>query len=315
MKTSKYLYSLGYDDSESELCKLESTSIFNEVEKNKLIFSDIKIKPSSSAFIKSRIDIISYSQDYLSLIDNIKSERICTEGFKVEYIVFDGDTTVYPERLQKLRDIGYSIEGQSNYYNPTTTYALCHRDGIWFFGILVKNGYDWYKHKQKPCSYSNSISMPIAKALANIAAKGCKESKLIDVCCGVGTVMLEACFAGYSIVGCDINWKLCENARDNLSYFDYKAIVHTSDIKDIDKKYDAAIIDLPYNLLSIVTDDDILHIIRAAADITDRIIIVSTTDISQVISKVGLNIIDCCSIGKRGKTKFSRKIWVCEKRF
>jgi len=313
MQINKHLYSFIYDNAESNLCKLESRHIFNKEEKNKLLFSDIKAEPSSSAFIKNRLDIISFSEDYATLIDKVKKEDICVEGFKVEYLVFDGDTTEYAKRLEKLKDIGYSIEGNPDYYNPTITYALCCYEGIWCFGILIKNNFDWYKHKQKPRSYSNSISTNIAKALVNIAAKANKEKKLLDACCGVGTIMLEACFAGNKIEGCDINWKICNDARENLSHFNYTANIYRSDIKDISQRYDAAIIDLPYNLLSCATDNDIFHIIESTAEIADRLVIVSTSDITNLINDTGFIISDFCSVRKRGKANFTRKIWVCEK--
>ncbi|HKM94743.1 MAG TPA: hypothetical protein VJY41_13920 [Prolixibacteraceae bacterium] len=313
MHINNYIYSFNYDNSESELCKLESKYIFNKEEKNKLLFSDIKIEPSSSAFIKKRLDIILFSEDYSTLINEIKNESICIEDFKVEYLVLDGDTTEYAERLKMLRDIGYSIEGDTDYYNPTITYALCYYECVWYFGVLIKNDFTWHKHKQKPCSYSNSISINIAKALVNIASKGNKEKKLLDACCGVGTIMLEACFAGYNIEGCDINWKICRDARENISYFNYIAKVYRSDIKDISLRYNAAIIDLPYNLLSCASDDDIMHIIESTAKITDRLVIVSISDITSLISKAGFRISDYCSVSKRGNTNFARKIWVCDK--
>ena len=302
-----------YDNTESELCKLESRYIFNQEEKNRLLFSDVKVAPSSSAFIKKRLDIVSFSEDYATLINNIKKENICIEGFKVEYLVFDGDTTEYPERLKKLKDIGFSIEGDPDYYSPTITYGLWYYEGFWCFGIAIKNEFAWYKHKQKPYSYSNSISMNIAKALVNIAAKANKEKKLLDACCGVGTIMLEACFAGNDMEGCDINWKICRQARENIAHFNYTANIYRSDIKDISKRYDAAIIDLPYNLLSSATDNDILHIIESTAAITDRLVIVSTSDITNLIDNTGFKISDYCSVSKRGKTKFARKVWVCER--
>ena len=310
---NKYIYSFNCDITERELCTLESKYIFNKEEKNKLLFSDIKVEPSSSAFIRSRLDIISFSEDYSTLINEIKKENIHIEGFKIEYLVFDGDTTEYSDRLRKLRDIGFSIEGDTDYYNPTTTYALCYYESVWYFGVLIKNNIAWHKHKQKPCSFSNSISINIAKALVNIAAKANKEKKLLDACCGVGTIMLEACFAGNNIEGCDINEKTCKNARENLSHFDYTANIYHSDIKDISKSYEAAIIDLPYNLFTSATDNDIVHIIESTAEITDRLVIVSTSDITNLISNIGFRISDYCSVSKRGKVNFAREIWVCEK--
>jgi tRNA (guanine10-N2)-dimethyltransferase len=313
MQIPKYIYSFSYDNTESDLCKLESRYIFDTQEKDKRLLSDIKVAPSSSAFIKTRLDIISSSEVYATLIALIKKESIRDEGFKVEYIVFDGDQTQYAERLDKLKDIGYSIDGYPDYHNPTTTYAMCYYEGIWCFGVLIKNKFAWHKHKQKPVSYSNSISIHIAKALVNIAAKGDREKKLIDACCGVGTIILEACFAGYNIAGCEINSKVYKNARENISHFNYRAPIYHSDIKDISNKYDAAIIDLPYNLVSRATDDDILHIVSSAAAITDRLVIVSIADITNVISNMGFRITDHCSVRKKGKTAFARRIWVCEK--
>lgn len=313
MLLDKYIYTFGYDGTESELCKLESKYIFNKVEENKALLSNLRIDPACSAFIKRRFDVILFSEDYTALINEIKKKSLSIEGFKVEYLVLDGDTTEYDERLDKLRDIGYRIEGTPDYYSPTITYALCFYQRVWYFGILIKNNFSWYKHKQKPCSNSNSIKINIAKALINIAAKANKENKLIDACCGVGTVMLEACFAGYDIEGCDINWKQCRDARVNISHFNYTAKVYRSDIKDISKKYDAAIVDLPYNLLSRATDRDILHIIMSAKEIADRLVVVSIADITSLISNAGLSIVDYCSVSKIGRKKFTRNIWVCEK--
>ena len=141
MQINKYIYSFSYENPESELCKLESRYIFNKEEKNRLLFSDIKAEPSNSPFIKSRLDVISFSEDYDTLIKDIKKESICIEGFKVEYLVLDGDITEYKERLNKLKDIGWSIEGIPDYYNPTITYGLCYFEGIWCFGVLNKDSF------------------------------------------------------------------------------------------------------------------------------------------------------------------------------
>lgn len=313
MNIESYIYSFRYDTFESELCKLETKNIFNISEKRKQLISDIKVEPSCSAFIKRRLDVLSSSKEYPTLIDKIKKEKICVEGFKVEYFVLDGDKTTYANRLEKLKDIGYSIEGEPDYYNPTITYGLCNYNGTWHFGVLIKNNQEWLAHNKKPYSYSNSISINIAKALVNIAVGNNKDKKIVDACCGAGTIMLEACFAGNNIEGCDINWKMCKSARKNLAHFNYTANIVCSDIKDLDTKYDVAIIDLPYNLLSSATDNDIIHIIQSASEITERLVIISTLDITNIIKSVGFNITDCCTVAKSGKTSFSRKIWVCIK--
>ncbi len=313
MQQNTYIYTFKHDKTETALCQLESKYLFNQPIKNQLLFSKLKIAPSSSAFIKKRIDVFLYSKNYEILIDEVKKQNIFAEGFKVEYVVLKGDSTPYKIRLNKLRDIGYRIEGNPDYYNPTITYALCYYEEIWYFGILIKNNFNWHQHKQKPYSYSNSISIHIAKALVNIAAAGNKKRSMLDACCGAGTILLEACFAGYKMEGCDINWKLCRDARKNLTHFNYTSTIYRSDIRDLYRTYDAVIVDLPYNLLSKATDNDIAYIIASVAAITDRMVIVSTADIAIVISNIGFKLLDYCSVPKRGKISFARKIWVCEK--
>lgn len=307
-----YIYSFNFDHHHNELCKLESRQLFDQEEKDKLLFSNIKVDPSISSFIKNRFEIILGSEDYSELIKKIKEENIHVEGFKVEYLVLDGDATGYRERLEKLRDIGYSIEGESNYYTPTKIYSICNYKDVWYFGVLIKQDKDWQKHKKKPCSFSNSISMDIAKSLVSIASKGNKNNQLLDACCGVGTVILEACFAGFNIEGCDINWKAIKHTRLNLEHFNYTAQVYCLDIKNLNKKYDAAIIDLPYNLYSYSNDLIMANIIESTAKLADRIVIVSISDITNFINNTGFRILDCCNVGKSGKGNFARKIWVCE---
>ena len=295
------------------MCKLESRQIFGNEVKNNLLFSNINVDPSISPFIKNRFEIIFSSEDYAELLQSIKDENIQAEGFKAEYLILDGDTTGYTERLSQLKDIGYRIEGQPDYYNPTIIYSICYYKNVWHFGVLTKHNADWQKHNKKPCKFSSSISIEIAKTLVGIASEGNKTNQLLDACCGVGTIMLEACFSGFHIEGCDINWKACKNTRENLAHYNYSAKVYHLDIKDHHKKYDAAIVDLPYNLYTHSNDTIVLNIIQTTARLTNRIIIVSISDIESLIKKSGLKVADFCSIEKRGNSKFTRNIWVCEK--
>ena len=312
MQADNYIYSFRYDDTESMLCKLESTYLFKKQEQSKLLLSNIKIKPSVSAFIKSRIDVITSSTDFATLIKQIKKENIRTDGFKVEYLQLEGDSTRNEVRLSKLKEVGNSIDTFPDYHNPSIVYTICTYQGIWYFGILNKNDFEWQKHKQKPYSYSNSIKQNIAKALVNIAVDSKQKISLLDACCGAGTIMLEACFVGLEIEGCDISWKTCKNARANLAHFNYTAEVHCSDVKELSKNYDAAIIDLPYNLYSPASNQDIQHIITSISKISKRLVIVSATEIENAIHRAGLKVMDHCFVKKRGKASFKREIWVCE---
>ncbi len=307
-----YLYLFNYDYHHSELCKLESRQIFGEEEKNKLLFSKLEIDPSVSPFIKNRLELIAFSADYSEFLKSIEHKNIHIEGFKIEYLIWEDDETNFAERRIKMRDIGYLIEGNPDFDIPSITYGVCKIENIWYFGVLAKQDIGWQKHKNKPCSFSISIGMTIGKSLVGIASKGDKSDRILDACCGVGTVLLEACFAGFYIEGCDINPKACKHSASNLAHYGYEAQVHCADIGNLNRKYDVAIIDLPYNLYSHSDDSTVSHIIESTAKLTSRIVIVSISDIQSLIDKASLKVTDFGTVPKKGKSKFTRNVWVCE---
>ncbi len=295
------------------MCRLESRQIFNEELLDKLLFSNLKVDPSISAFIKNRFEISISADSYSGLLEKLKEENVCATGFKAEYMVLEGDPTEYTERLKKLKDIGTIIEGKPDVQNPSIIYSICNTKDIWYFGVLIKRKTDWRKHINKPYSFSNSLCIHIAKTLASVSSKGDKTTKLLDACCGVGTVLLEACYSGLSIEGCDINLKSIKHTTQNLEHYKYTSTVHCMDVKDLTQQYDAAIIDLPYNLYSYSDDVITTNIIESTVKLASRIVIVSKSDIKAAITKSGLKIIDFCTVEKRGRSTFTRSIWVCEK--
>ena len=313
MHNTKHIYIYNFDYNVRELCLLESKHVFNAIVAHKLLFSDITFNPSDSAFIKKRLDVLVCSENYDTLITDITTKNIHIEGFKIEYLVLHNDLTQYEQRLQKIRDIGHCITGEAQYTDPILTYGLCYHMGTWYFGEIIKNSFEWHNHKHKPHSFSNSLDMSMAKSLVNLATKANKKTSVLDVCCGVGTILLEGCFANNNITGSDINAKICKYAQGNLDHFNYTASIINSDIGDITDSFEAAIIDLPYNLFTKVSDDTNLHIISSTAKITDRLVIVSTTDISDLIHQIGFKVTDRCTVTKKGKKNFARIVWVCEK--
>ncbi|WP_109831806.1 TRM11 family SAM-dependent methyltransferase [Reichenbachiella versicolor] len=312
MQKHRYIYSFKYDYHHSELCKLESRQLFGKEEKDKLLFCDKEVEPSISPFIKNRIEIVSSASDYDRLLMDVWDKHIQTPGFRTEYINLEGEKVEFSERRRIETDFGYCVDAAPDFKNPMITYGICFIRGVWYFGILTKHSIEWLKHNDKPCSFSNSIEMITGKALVSIASLGIREQKLLDGCCGVGTVLLEACISKFSIEGCDINDSSYSHTLENLKFYGYEAKVHHCDIKDLDGRYDSVIIDLPYNHYAYADDEIVWNIIESAARLGNRVVIVSIADISQMILQAKLKVVDHCLVDKAGKRKFTRRIWVCE---
>lgn len=310
---ANYIYILKYDYHHKELCRLEGRQLFGtEIDGNQ-VFTHNKVNPSTSPFIKFRLDLSLFSNSFEGLITKLRAENIQIDNFKAEYTVLKGDSTPYEERKLKLKEVGFSITGEPNFQHPKITYTIGQFKEKWFFGVITKHDPSWQIHKHKPHSFSNSLDMHLAKTLVNIASKGNKKQRLLDACCGVGTVVLEACVAGFNIDGCDVNHSAYLHTVANLKHYGYQANIYHKDIGDLTSTYHAIIIDLPYDLYARSTEEIVLHIILSCSRLSNRLVIVSIKNIEPLINEAKLRIVDKCSVEKPGKGKFKRTVWVCEK--
>lgn len=313
LEKSTFLYNFNYDRHHSELSKLEARQLFNKEHTDKLLFSNVEIDPSTSPFIKARLELICIASTYNELLSNIRHKDLKDHGFLVDYLILENDTTSFAERKTRLKDVGYCIDAEPSFNNPSIVFGICTYKDLWYFGRLVKEDNEWHKHSKKPKSFSSSLDIHLAKSLVSIASKGQKQTSLLDACCGVGTVLLEGCIAGFNITGCDINEKACDNTIHNLAFYNYNADVHCCDIAKLNINFDAIIIDLPYNLYSHATNEVVEHIISSATKLAPRLVIVSIADIKPALKTSGLSVTDFCIVEKRGKSRFKRNVWVCEK--
>ena len=194
-------------------------------------------------------------------------------------------------------------------HNPKVMLGVAKVNGRWIFGEYERNDYEWHIHDKKPYSYSNSLSLRVARALVNIAVENNLDCKLIDPCCGVGTVVIEALSMGIDVKGYEINKHIAENAQKNLEFFGYENVITSGDMHNIEEKYDVAIIDLPYGVFTATTLEEQIALMKTARRITNKLVIVTFEDMDKHIIEAGFNIINKCYVCKG---KFKRYINICE---
>lgn len=308
-----FLYNVSYIEHEEELCNLEIRSLFRKEPVQRVFISDRRVNPAISPFIRNRLEITYRAETFQELLSIIEKEEISLDGFKVRYLSLSKEDSFYEKRKQLCTEVGLRIEGLPLYKNAKVTLGLCYHSGYWYLGYLLKNSNEWRKHNKKPHAYSSSIAINIAKVLVNVAGEGDFTTKIIDPCCGVGTVLLEGNYAGYDICGCEIKEKVCEKAIKNLQHFSYDAKVRCGDIRDIEDYYDSAIVDMPYNIFSKTSEENEISIIKNAKRIAKKIILVTSKDMRELIEGLDLKVLDGCKIGKGTSGRdFYRYIWVCE---
>ena len=304
-----FLYFINYQDNERELCKMEMRCLFNREINEKYFFSDIDINASKSPFIKSKIKII-YSDESLDrMVRKIKEDNLSYDDFKVSYVKSEQGDVQYEDRLEATRKIGFVVNGYPDMHKPRNPLAVTKINGLWIFGEYERNDFKWQKHNDKPYSYSNALGLRMARALVNIAMKDNEEGTLIDPCCGVGTVVIEALDLGIKVKGCEISKQIAYNARENVEFLGYlRDTIVCYDMHKIKDKYDSAIIDIPYGLFSPVTLEEQKAIIHTARNICEKMVIVTFEDMEKFIVEAGFSVIDKCVVPKGN---FKRQILVC----
>lgn len=303
------LFIINYQMNEENLCALEIKSLFGFKPEKKYFFSDKDINPERSPFIKSVIKVDFEADSLKELTDKMIFSRVKYDAFKIKYVDAEGNME-FDEKHRIEGVIGDAILGRPSIHNTNVMLGVSRTDGKWIFGEYIKNTGKWDVHTKKPNYYCNALSVRVAKAIVNIAASDDLTLKLVDPCCGIGTVLIEALSMGIDIEGFDINEKVVEGANDNLSFFGYPEVAVHMDIRDIDKNYDVSIVDLPYGVLSIISRDEQGEIIKNACRISSKMILVSIEDMEKEIIENGFKITDGCIIAKG---KFKRYITVCNK--
>lgn len=306
----RYLYTYASYQDERDLVALEMRSLFGNDSDSGVIESSIQIEPSRSPFIKERIEVMVDELCLDDLLKKLESLPPFKESFKVKYVKRGGSGIKEAADKRRIieKEIGLRLKGVANLQNPQLIFGVINLDGRWLFGKYVKSESVWFHHQQKPHSYSTALGTRVARAVMNIAVPDTIGVKAIDPCCGIGTVLVEALSMGIDIVGSDRNPLILKGTRENIAHFGYDCEVKLADIRDIDKKYDVAIIDLPYNLCSVITPEEQREMLQSARGIANRVVIVTVESIDEILTAAGLTIVDRAVV-KKGT--FARQIIVC----
>jgi len=307
-----FIYTYGYRPEETELFHLETRAFFGEDSNQPFIISPIEIHPDRSPFMRERLEVLFEGQQLSDILEQAEQLELNNQSFKVKFLKTNdlkGSSKIdYNEQRDIERQLGMAIEGEADMRAPDLEFGIITLGGHWYFGHYIKSKAQWLDHMHKPKSYSIALSTRVARAVTNIAVPDPNEIKVIDPCCGIGTVLVEALSMDIDIVGRDINHFVVRGTRENLKHFNMETDVVCGDISDVRDHYDVAILDMPYNHFSHATEENQYELLREARRIADKVVIVSVGDIDHMLDQIGFTIVDRCTTRKGN---FVRHIIVC----
>lgn len=307
-----FIYTFNYAEEEEHLCKLEVRSLFRSNLHAFVLESSMNMDPSRSPFIKEKIEVLFKCDTLEDLLQKVHAMPALNDTYKVIGINYRDidplDKMGFEERKAIARQVGCLIPGVANLHHPEVVFAITKLKGKWYFGCYSENQGIWLIHQQKPHNYSTALTTRVARALVNIAVPEVTGVKVVDPCCGIGTVLVEALSMGVNITGSDYNPLVMKGIRNNLAHFGLSGPVFLRDIRDITEMYDVAIIDMPYNLCSVLSDKEKIEMLQCARRFANKMVVVTTEDIDGILNEVGFEIVDRCEVTKG---KFIRQIIVC----
>jgi tRNA (guanine10-N2)-dimethyltransferase len=305
---SLYFYTINYPVFETQLCKMEMKYLFDIIPEEKSFFSSNHVAPSRSAFIKYCLSVMHTTDSLEDMAQWVLASELYYDDFKLRYIDLEDKSIPYKERRRIESVVGFNIQGEADVHNPKTLLGIANVDEKWYFGMLEENQSEWNVHNIKPHSYSNALNVRVARTLVNIAAGNNLKLKMVDPCCGVGTVVIEALSMGIDIKGFELNPYIAENAKRNLEHFGYGAVVTHGSMHDVTDKFDAAVVDLPYGVFSPTTLEEQLAIISSTRRLADKAVFITFEDMDEHFKSAGFKVIDKC---QTNKGKFIRYITIC----
>lgn len=306
-----YMYTYACHEDELDLCRLELQCLFGAEPSNGYIESQLNIDPSRSPFIKQRVSLMFTGVGPADLAEQATAIELNDATFKVIYLEAEANCSIpmdYAEKREVERKIGWQIRGKAEMRTPERVFAILRLADRWLFGECSANKAIWLKHRNKPQNYSTALNTRLARAAVNIAVPNPQGIKAIDPCCGIGTVLIEARSMEIDMIGYDLNPLAVMGARANLAHFGLDCSVAIGDMRFIKESFDAAILDLPYNLCSVISPEEQLEMLQSAHNLARRVVIMTTEPMDSLIMSAGFVIEDRCVV-KKGS--FKRQVIVC----
>lgn len=259
---------------------------------------------SRAAYIKFCVKVIIHASELTNLYNQLEKSNLSSERFRVSVVKFPNNLPI--DSKQVMREVGARIAGKPNLSNPETVFLVIATEGdIWMGEVMSKSSRSWEEHSQKIHQYSSSLPARFARALINLAAV--PGDRIIDPCCGSGTILIEAASIGVKAVGCDINPKMASASAENLKYFDLSSMVLIADARNIKGNFDAVVTDLPYGRNCPSDEKTCYEILKNLICLAPKAVIVAGEDISQLLFQIGYKIIRVITIPK---SSLARRIYI-----
>lgn len=297
-----YLYLTSRSESEKQLVEAECIALTGaKPDECGIALTEMEADVSRAAYVKTCVRVIIHAANLPSLYDQLEKTDLSSEQFRVSVVKIPRSLAI--DSKQIMHQVGARIGGKPNLSAPRTVFlVVATTEEIWLGEVVSEYTGSWDEHSQKMHPYSSALPTRLARAMVNlVAAPG---DRIIDPCCGSGTILIEAASIGIKAVGCDINPKLATISIDNMRHFGLDGMVMIADARNIKGSFDAVVTDLPYGR-NCPTDEQLCReILQNLKNLATKAAVVTSEDMSSSLSQMGYNIKSVTAVPKTSLTRY-----------
>ncbi len=309
--TSMYIYLTSKSESEKSIISAECSALTGVTPNSDGIAiregdfqNDDRRNPldiTRSAYIKICARVLIQASSFPELYKQLELMQIQAEQFRISVERTTKD--VHIDSHEIMTEVGARIIGNPNLSNPELTFlVIISKNKIWFGELISKSLNTWNKHSQKLHQYSSALPTRLARAMVNLVAN--PGETIIDPCCGVGTILIEANSIGIKASGCDINPLMVADSINNLKHFGLSATVIHADARTVKGHFDAFVTDLPYGRNCPIDKDLYSDILANLKNLAPKGALVTGKDISDLIVANGYVIKRVITVKKPSLTRY-----------
>jgi tRNA G10 N-methylase Trm11 len=253
-----------------------------------------------AAYVHTGLRLLAQARSVAELCQQLNERRFIADGFRVEFVRLSAGNPA--RQRETVLSVADAIEGAPNLETPQSRFlVVAHEQGLWFGEIIAETNYGFHDHDEKPYRTSSSMPARLARGMVNLAYPA---RRILDPCCGTGTIVIEACSMGLEAIGVDKNPKMVGMSRRNLRHFGLEACVERGDARECAHPAEAVVTDLPYGIM-LEASAQIPEILRRSAELAPVGIFLAAEDITPALNDAGYTLVRVFGIQKRkGMSRF-----------
>ncbi|NKB65463.1 MAG: hypothetical protein GKR89_00240 [Candidatus Latescibacteria bacterium] len=239
-----------------------------------------------SSYIRHGVEIIAQAETFAELTTAIRRARFDATDFRIEWMAHAKQCPI--GRMEAIVGVADAIElYYPNLDRPQHRFLLLARDDGFVFGEIVADSQRAYQtHLAKPYRTSSALPPRLARAAINLLPPTIRS--MADLCCGSGTVAVEAASMGLEVWAADRDPLAVQITRANLDYFGYRGTVQVADAAEWGQQAEGLVADLPYGInLRRAQVDQLQALLDNAAQRAPVAVFLAAEDLSRRLGQAG----------------------------